>query len=65
MAAPAGRAFNGWKSDNYSNTYTAGSTYTVDGSTTFTAQWKPQGIYLGVISFAGVWAGTWGLVAGS
>jgi hypothetical protein len=54
MIAPPGTAFSGWSSEG--SFYTAGASYTPgsnSGTRTFTAQWKPQGVYVGIISFAG------------
>lgn len=40
-----GYTFNGWKASN-GTTYTSGGTYTANASTTLTAQWKSDRVYL-------------------
>jgi hypothetical protein len=57
MIAPPGTVFSGWE-ENTGAFYTAGASYTTLGNSssnirTFTAQWKTQGVYVGIISFAG------------
>jgi hypothetical protein len=60
MTAPSGKTFNGWAAGG--TAYTAGSSYTVNGNVTFTAQWKSgtsggpdtplaEGVYIGILSF--------------
>jgi hypothetical protein len=57
MIAPDRKSFAGWRGGSPSRTYSEGDSYTVPYiDSTFTAQWKswvPQGVYIGVISFAG------------
>jgi uncharacterized repeat protein (TIGR02543 family) len=53
MTAPVSNAFNGWKSADSFTVYKEGDSFTPRGDVTFTAQWKPQGVYVGIISFAG------------
>jgi hypothetical protein len=62
MTAPSGKSFNGWRTGGQN--YGAGASYTVNGNVTFTAQWRTgggggtgnpdaEGVYIGIISFAG------------
>jgi hypothetical protein len=62
MIAPLNKYFNGWNSG--AQHYSAGTGYTVTGNVTFTAQWSSsstptpnptaeEGVYVGLISFAG------------
>ena len=55
MTAPAGKTFDGWSADGQN--YAASDFYTVNSNVTLTAQWTSQqweeGIYIGLISFAG------------
>jgi hypothetical protein len=58
MTAPAGKIFQGWRSDNGSSTYQEGESVSIYRDTTFTAQWATkkyaqEGIYISLISFAG------------
>jgi hypothetical protein len=56
MTPPDRTSFSGWRDDSSSRTYEAGSSYRVSADTTLTAYWEPwipQGVYIGVISFAG------------
>jgi hypothetical protein len=60
MTHPGGKTFNGWMSGNGSS-YQAYESYTVNGNETFTARWTDgtsgqrwdEGVYIGLISFAG------------
>jgi uncharacterized repeat protein (TIGR02543 family) len=58
MAAPSGQIFYGWLAG--SSIYPAGTSYTVQGDITFTAQWRASGdnpggatsgLYMGIIGF--------------